>query len=120
MEMNYELIKKRRKELGMTQDEVVDAVQSLVGQFSQSAFVKIEKGLSKRSRFLPAVCRALDLELSKVDPAMATETEQKTIESVLEKIYQMPLHEQIFIARSIFDLVSQKATSNEDAQIDIF
>lgn len=61
MENVAKIVKERREELGMSQDELAKRAET-----SQATIDKIENGRSQRSKFLPAVFSILDIPLEKL------------------------------------------------------
>lgn len=105
------IIKARRKELGISQQELVKKVRKLSGGLSQSSYVAIEKGAAERSKFLPYVCQVLGLRMSEVDDSLDARIDDDAA-SVMSRISKLPESEQIRIARQILDNLS----SSKDAQ----
>ena len=61
------VIRQRRLEMGISQETLAEMAGT-----SQTTIDKIENGRSARSRFLPAVCSALGIDLKTIDPAFAS------------------------------------------------
>lgn len=98
--INSKLIKQRRKDLGLSQQEVVEQVRRITGGLSQSSYVRIEQGGAERSKFLPYICQVLNLSLAEVDPQLKIDVDMG-IKSIMALISNLPQSEQIQIAQKI-------------------
>lgn len=65
-----DLLKSRRTQLKMSQQDVADGVRALLGGevFKQQSYAAIESGKTKHSRYLPQIARVLGIPLEAVDP----------------------------------------------------
>lgn len=100
--INHKLIKERRLELKLSQEEVTARVAKLAGGFSQSGYLKIEKGRVEKSKYLPYICHVLGLQIHDADSAIS-----KNIDSygstLLEQVLKLPKDERIRIGQAVFD-----------------
>lgn len=97
----YDLIRARRKELGISQGELAQRIAKMSKQsFSQPAMVLIENGTTKRPKLLPYICKALDLKMSDVDPEISKSIDEETLD-IFERVKMLPPNIQIAVARQI-------------------
>jgi transcriptional regulator with XRE-family HTH domain len=99
--INYERLKARRKELGLSQGELAERVTKLSKQgFSQQAVAFVENGTTRRPKLLPYICQALELKLSDVDQRMESGMDSD-LEDIFSRVRQLPHSEQLAIAHQI-------------------
>lgn len=104
--INYQIIKQRRKQLGLSQEQVVKEVRRISGGLSHSSYVRIEKGGAERSKFLPYICQVLNLPLSEVDPDISNNIDSD-MEAIKHHISTLSPEEQLAIARYVLENVSK-------------
>tara|TARA_R110002049_G_scaffold162267_2_gene327974 strand:- start:3051 stop:3371 length:321 start_codon:yes stop_codon:yes gene_type:complete len=102
MGVNYQLIKERRLELGLTQRQVVAKVKELSGGLGQSGYVRIEQGDLNRSKYLPYICQALGIKLSEIDSNIDNSIEDD-VERIFSQIQPLSATQQIEIAKKILE-----------------
>lgn len=99
--IDFKKLKARRKELGISQVELAEKVSKLSKQsFSQQAVFFIEKGETKRSKFLPYICQVLDLKLTDIDSTISKSVDED-IADIFAKVKSLPKSEQVAIAQQI-------------------
>lgn len=98
---NFELIAEKRKQLGLTQEAVAKKVAALANEtFSQESYRKVEIGKTKKSRFLPYVCKVLSIPLSSVDPNLNDDIGAEIAE-LISRINERPQNERLEIVQEI-------------------
>lgn len=105
--INGHVIKKKRTELGLTQEQVVESVKKISGGLAQSSYVKIEKGGVEHSKFLPYICQVLGLKVSEVDSRITSSLEDEA-QDLLSRISNLPDSEQLQIAQAILSAFQAK------------
>lgn len=99
--IRYELIELRRKELRLSQTDVAEKVAKLTGEkFSQQAYRKVEKGISKNSKYLAYVCQVLGISLSKINPALNEDLESGK-DALIEKLNELPQSDRLEIIQEV-------------------
>ena len=99
--INYELIKRARTELKLSQGVVAETVSKMSGQtFSQQAYGKIEKGITRNTSLLPYICHVLQLDINKADPALDA-VASGTKNQLLDKVNALPKAERLAIVQAV-------------------
>lgn len=102
-----EILKQKRKELGLSQEEVVALTKKRFNQGSQQGYQKIESGKTKNSKFLYYYCKVLGLEISEVDDAVDTPKDEHAKDLALKAIKSLSERDQIDIALAILDTLRE-------------
>lgn len=100
--INHKLIKAKRLELKLSQEEVTARVSALAGGLSQSGYLKIEKGRVEKSKYLPYVCAVLGLQMHEADASISQNIDSYG-KALLAQLLERPKDERIMIARAVLD-----------------
>lgn len=80
----YEKIKERREALGLSQADLAKRVS-----LSQAGINKIENGRVLRTRFLPRIAKALDINISELDPDYSDWRTKSAVVNEVQQINQI-------------------------------
>lgn len=98
-----EILRQRRRDLGLSQEELVALVKKKFNQGSQQGYQKIESGKTKNSKYLYYYCDILGLEMADVDDAIQPGADTQTKEEAIKALQALPERDQIDIALAVLD-----------------
>lgn len=102
MAINGVILKRRRKELGLTQHQLVAKVREICGGLSQSGYVRIEQGDLDRSVYLVHICEVLGIKVSDVDDRVTDPIDNDT-ELLFNQLQGLPENERIEIVQRLLE-----------------
>jgi len=100
--INSEIIRSKRKALGLSQQDVCDKLNLMGVKLSQPGYRKIEKGEVDSSTMLPYICQVLGLSISEVDKKLVNQL-QRNNDELINELNRLPKAERIAIVQSVLD-----------------